>query len=108
MLYFRCSSLTDKDLNTAEAIVKAFLSSKKDYLDFLVKEHTWTSALKRAMPEAYKQIEDRKKATLETLDASDVRGYVEAEKTFKNELIALTEEILSEQVLQEGGFFFSK
>ena len=91
MLFFRCSSLKDQDLQTAEAFVLSFLNNQDAVADFLISRDEWITALRAKHPREFQSIEDQKTAALETENAN----YEEINTAYKQSLKALTLEILT-------------
>ncbi|MBS0653378.1 MAG: hypothetical protein JSR39_07625, partial [Verrucomicrobia bacterium] len=66
MLYFRCSALTDQDLESAAQSVQSKQQSNEEKCAFLAKRDDWKKALEAAYPERFKEIGDK---AYEELDA---------------------------------------
>ena len=91
MLFFRCSSLKDQDLQAAEAFVLSFLNNQDAVAEFLISRDEWITALRAKHPREFQSIEDQRNAAAE----SDSPNYEEIETAYKQSLKALTLEILT-------------
>ncbi len=85
MLYFRCSSVTEADLQAAEELIRGGLRTLDTYCDTLAQELTWHKALEERAD--YKNLLNKR-------DSSD--NPVAAQEVFLREVKRLTQQILSE------------
>ncbi len=84
MLYFRCSSVTEADLQAAEEVIRGGLSNLDTYCDTLAKELTWHKALEQRAD--YKNLRNKR-------DSSE--DPVAAQEAFLSEVKSLTLQVLS-------------
>lgn len=94
MLYFGCSSVTDKDLRLAGKIVKDGLSNKETYCDNLVNNGIWQKALAKEKPKEYAEIQERRDDA--AANATSDKDYKVIERKFKKELADLTFQVLKQ------------
>lgn len=91
MLYFRCSSLTREDLETARVSVLNTINNEDSFHVFLITQDKWKKALSKKCPEEYQAILD---ANEKALDEEEV-NYEAVAKVLNEQLIALTAKVLS-------------
>ncbi len=88
MLYFRCSSVSEADLQRAEGIVREGLSNLDAYCDYLAQDATWQKALVNRVD--YQQMMERRDTSPDP---------IAAQQAFIGECKTLTH-----QILTEGGY----
>jgi len=96
MLYFRCSALTEKDLNDAASMIEGKLADKAAFSSFLIKRSDWVDALKTKYSVDYKALEDKRELESNVIEDRSLEpdAYNEAmkkvEADFNNGLNKLT------------------
>ncbi|KAG6559491.1 E3 ubiquitin-protein ligase ipaH9.8 [Candidatus Rhabdochlamydia oedothoracis] len=90
MLYFRCSALQEKDLKEAKDSVLKKQQNENECLEFLISHPKWNEALSANYREEYQAILDGREEAAE----QEVPDYISIEKTYKQELTALTRKAL--------------
>jgi uncharacterized protein YjbI with pentapeptide repeats len=92
MLYFRCSGITQGDLNRAEELVKDQLGNREELVKFLAGHDKWVEALRKNNLEEMKMLEEvRDKAKESYLDGElDLKGYQDYEKDYNKGINSLT------------------
>lgn len=93
MLYFRCSGVTEEDLQEAKNFVLEHRNNEEKQLEFLLSQKKWIEALRINYPEIMKQIETEREefANQENLDAE---GYAKIQEKYNTKLLDLSREIL--------------
>lgn len=94
MLYFRCSGLTEEDLQEAKNFVLEHRNNEEKQLEFLLSQKKWIEALRVNHPEEMKQIETERE-DLANQENLDVEGYARIQKEYNAKLLNLSREILS-------------
>ena len=100
MLYFSCSGITDEDLKMARSDLEGRLFDEEKRLGFLVDTHTWTKMLEKH-PRTKEKYDALNTQRFES--AEEPALCVKAEAVFREELLELTREVLS-----EGNFYDSE
>lgn len=93
MLYFRCSGVTEEDLEYAKNFVLAQRNDKEKCLEFLITQEKWLEALRINYPSEMQNIEAEREeaASQENLDAE---GYSKIQEEYTAKVSALSEKIL--------------
>lgn len=99
MLYFRCSGITEEDLEAAKEYVLSSIGSQEALLAQLVKNDDWIAALKAQYPADYELIEEAKYAALEAeslaLESGSKSKYFLIVEAYHKALIDLSIKALS-------------
>lgn len=96
MLYFRCSGVSEEDLQTAKHFVLEHRNDKEKCLEFLLSQEKWIEALRINYPEEMQQIEVRREE-LSNRDNLDSEGYTRIQEEYNTKLIELSRKVLSQE-----------
>jgi len=92
MLYFRCSRLTEQDLDAAANRIQRMQGNEEEVCRFLSKRNDWKNALKAAYPQEFNAI---MAAAMEEIEGEDT-DFMAIENTRVQRLAELTERALRE------------
>ncbi|WP_220017443.1 leucine-rich repeat domain-containing protein [Candidatus Rhabdochlamydia oedothoracis] len=95
MLYFTCSALQEKDLKEAKDFILEKQKNQNERFKFLISHSKWQEALSANYREEYQAILDGREEAAE----QEVPDYISIEKTYKQELTALTRKALESEKL---------
>lgn len=95
MLYFRCSGVTEEDLQEAKNFVLEHRNDKEKCLQFLLSQEKWINALRINHPEEMQQIEAEREE-LSNQDNLDAEGYVRIQEDYNTKLVELSRKVLSQ------------
>lgn len=93
MLYFRCSGVTEQDLQEAKNFVLEHRNNKEKQLQFLLSQEKWMEALRINYPEKMEQMEAERQhlASQDNLDGED---YSKIQEAYNAKLLDLSKAIL--------------
>lgn len=96
MLYFRCSGVTEEDLEYAKNFVLEQRNDKGKRLEFLITQEKWLEALRINYPTEMQNIETKREeaASQENIDAE---GYSKIQEEYTAKVSALSEKVLSQE-----------
>jgi hypothetical protein len=86
MLYFKCSCLTDADLEIARISVKDQIGSDENFLAYLIEQDKWNEALKTKYPKAVEAIETEYKLSDDDTEVA-IKTKQKALKLLSKELL---------------------
>lgn len=93
MLYFRCSGVSDEDLQEAKNFVLEHRDNKEKQLEFLLSQEKWIEALRINHPEKMQQIESERES-LASEDNLDADAYSKIQEEYQAKLLNLSKAIL--------------
>lgn len=95
MLYFRCSGVTEEDLQEAKKFVLEHQNDREKQLQFLLSQKTWIEALTINHPKEMQQIE-AERDKLASQDNLDAEAYSRIQEEYNTKLLELSRTILSQ------------
>jgi len=94
MLYFRCSGITEGDLNNAAIFIEDQLSTPDAIANILIQREDWIQALHEKEPIRMAAFQREKESRLESIKDDTVTSYEKIQDQYTQSILELTKRVL--------------